>query len=119
MLHPQNRQIIKRSKSKLSSSQKVTKRFLFSHFFLEGKAPEPRLFRDEILRIDQLYVKTTVRPLFSNCQQCAVMYWGVEGGTARGTTALVYLQLHSSLYKGTVHVLSSVVGVHPPGLTAD
>jgi hypothetical protein len=40
----------------------------------------------------------------------------VEGGT---TTALVYLQLHSSLYTGTVHVLSSVVGVHPTGLTAD
>ncbi len=37
----------------------------------------------------------------------------VEGGTTRGTTALVYLQLHSSLYTGTVHVLSSVVGVHP------
>ncbi len=33
----------------------------------------------------------------------------VEGDTARGTTALVYLQLHSSLYTGTVHVLSSVV----------
>jgi hypothetical protein len=43
----------------------------------------------------------------------------VEGGTTRGTTALVYLQLHSSLYTGTVHVLSSVVGVHPTGLTAD
>jgi hypothetical protein len=42
----------------------------------------------------------------------------VEGGTARGTTALVYLQLHSSLYTGTVHVLSSVVGVHPTSLTA-
>jgi hypothetical protein len=34
----------------------------------------------------------------------------VEGGTARGTTALVYLQLHISLYKGTVDVLSSVQG---------
>jgi hypothetical protein len=43
----------------------------------------------------------------------------VEEGTMRGTTALVYLQLHSSLYTGTVHVLSSVVGVHPNGLTAD
>jgi hypothetical protein len=34
----------------------------------------------------------------------------VEGGTARGTcmTALVYLQLHTSLYTGTVHVLSRV-----------
>ncbi len=42
----------------------------------------------------------------------------VEEGT-RGTTALVYLQLHSSLYTGTVHVLSSVVGVHPTSLTAD
>jgi hypothetical protein len=43
----------------------------------------------------------------------------VEGGTMRGTTALVYLQLHSSLCKGAVHVLSSDVGVHPTGLTAD
>jgi hypothetical protein len=37
----------------------------------------------------------------------------VEGGTARGTTALVYFQLHISLYTGTVHVLSRVAGVHP------
>jgi hypothetical protein len=38
----------------------------------------------------------------------------------RGTTALVYLQLvHSSLYSGTVHVLSSVAGIHRTGLTAD
>ncbi len=43
----------------------------------------------------------------------------MEGGTTRGTTALVYLQLHSSLHTGTVHVLSCVVGVHPTGLTAD
>ncbi len=43
----------------------------------------------------------------------------MEGGATRGTTALVYLQLHSSLYTGTVHVLSSVVGVHLTGLTAD
>jgi hypothetical protein len=43
----------------------------------------------------------------------------VEGGTARGTTALVYLQLHISLYTDTVHVLSSVAGVHPTSLTAD
>jgi hypothetical protein len=43
----------------------------------------------------------------------------VEEGTTRGTTALVYLQLHSSLNTGTVHALSSVVGVHPTGLTAD
>jgi hypothetical protein len=43
----------------------------------------------------------------------------VEGGTTRGTTALLYLQLHISLYTGTVHVLSSVVGVHPTSLTAD
>ncbi len=43
----------------------------------------------------------------------------MEGGTARGTTALVYLQLHISLYTGTVHVLSSVAGVHPTSLTAD
>jgi hypothetical protein len=37
----------------------------------------------------------------------------VEGGTARDTTALVYLQLHISLYTGTVHVLSRVAGIHP------
>jgi hypothetical protein len=37
----------------------------------------------------------------------------VEGGTTRGTTALVYLQLHISLYTGTVHVLSRVAGIHP------
>ncbi len=43
----------------------------------------------------------------------------VEGGTARGTTALVYLQLHISLYTGTVHVLSRVAGVHPTSPTAD
>jgi hypothetical protein len=43
----------------------------------------------------------------------------VEGGTRRGTTALFYLQLHISLYTGTVHVLSTVAGVHPTGLTAD
>jgi hypothetical protein len=43
----------------------------------------------------------------------------VEGGTARGTTALVYLQLHISLYTGTVHVLSRVAGVHPTSLTVD
>jgi hypothetical protein len=45
----------------------------------------------------------------------------VEGGTARGTTALVFLQLHSSLYTGTVlvHVLSRVVRVHPTGVTSD
>ena len=36
---------------------------------------------------------------------------GVEGGTARGTTTLVYLQLHISLYTGTVHVLSRVAGI--------
>jgi hypothetical protein len=37
----------------------------------------------------------------------------VEESTARGTTALVYLQLHISLYTGTVHVLSRVAGIHP------
>jgi hypothetical protein len=37
----------------------------------------------------------------------------VEGDTARGTTTLVYLQLHISLYTGTVHVLSRVAGIHP------
>jgi hypothetical protein len=43
----------------------------------------------------------------------------VEGGTARGTTTLVYLQLHISLYTGTVHVLSRVAGVHLTSLTVD
>ncbi len=42
----------------------------------------------------------------------------VEEGT-RGMTALVYLQLHISLYTGTVNVLSRVAGVHPTSLTAD
>jgi hypothetical protein len=42
----------------------------------------------------------------------------VEVSETRGTTALVYLQLHSSLYTGTVHVQSSVAG-DPTGLTAD
>jgi hypothetical protein len=42
----------------------------------------------------------------------------VEGDTARATT-LVYLQLHISLYTGTVHVLSRVAGVHPTSLTVD
>ncbi len=37
----------------------------------------------------------------------------VEEGTSRGMTALVYLQLHISLYTGTVHVLSRVAGIHP------
>ncbi len=35
----------------------------------------------------------------------------VEGDTARGTTTLVYLQLHISLYTGTVHVLRRLAGV--------
>jgi hypothetical protein len=43
----------------------------------------------------------------------------VEGGTARGTTTLVYLQLHFSLYTGTVHVLSRVSEVHLTSLTVD
>jgi hypothetical protein len=43
----------------------------------------------------------------------------VEEGTTRGTTALVYLQLHISLCTGTVHVLSRVAGIHPTSLTAD
>jgi hypothetical protein len=43
----------------------------------------------------------------------------VEEGATRGTTALVYLQLHISLYTGTVHVLSRVAGEHLTSLTAD
>jgi hypothetical protein len=38
----------------------------------------------------------------------------VEGDSERGTTTLVYLQLHISLYTGAVHVLRKVAGVHPP-----
>ncbi len=38
----------------------------------------------------------------------------VEEGTTRGMTTLVYLQLHISLYTGTVHVLSRVAVIHPP-----
>ncbi len=41
----------------------------------------------------------------------------VEGGATIGTTALVYWQLHSSLY--TVQVVYRVIGVHPTGLTVD
>jgi hypothetical protein len=41
------------------------------------------------------------------------IYGPVEEGTTRGMTALVYLQLHISLYTGTVHVLSRVAGIHP------
>ncbi len=44
------------------------------------------------------------------------VYWvlyTVEGDATRGTTTLVYLQLHISLYTGTVHVLSRVAGIHP------
>jgi hypothetical protein len=58
--------------------------------------------------------KTRRRPLTGILKQATE-----EEGTTRGTTALVYLQLHSSLYTGTVHVLSSVAGVHPTSLTAD
>jgi hypothetical protein len=39
----------------------------------------------------------------------------VEVSAARGTTALVYLQLHISLYTDTVHVLASIAGVRPTG----
>jgi hypothetical protein len=64
-----------------------------------------------------------------NCQRTKYLYFDlnvdinnnncinvsyVEGDTARGTTTLVYLQLHISLYTGAVHVLRKVVGVHPP-----
>ncbi len=37
----------------------------------------------------------------------------VEGDATRGSTTLVYLQLHISLYTDTVHVLSRVAGIHP------
>ncbi len=52
------------------------------------------------------------RSVSVSVQRYSVQYKGynligvttVEGGTARGTTTLVYLQLHISLYTGTVHV---------------
>ncbi len=51
---------------------------------------------------------------------CSVYFWRehlivelVEGDATRGTTTLVYVQLHISLYTGTVHVLSRVAGIHP------
>ncbi len=43
----------------------------------------------------------------------------MEGDATRGTTTLVYLQLHISLYTGPVHVLSRVAGIlymYCPGL---
>jgi hypothetical protein len=56
------------------------------------------------------------RPVSVSVQGYSVQYKGynllgvttVEGGTTKGTTALVYLLLHISLYTGTVHVLSGV-----------
>jgi hypothetical protein len=67
------------------------------------------------------------RRVIVSVQRYSVQYKGynlvgvttVEEGTTRGTTALVYLQLHISLYTGTVHVLSRVAGVHPTSLTTD
>ncbi len=56
--------------------------------------------------------KISALKYFLNC------FWdSVEGGTTRGTTALVYWQLHSSLY--TVQVQYRVLRVHPTGLTQE
>jgi hypothetical protein len=66
-----------------------------------------------INRVNMLHHKNIVLehlPFF-NCT--------VEVSETRGTTALVYCLINSSLYTGTVHVLSSVAEVHPTGLTAD
>jgi hypothetical protein len=41
----------------------------------------------------------------------------VEASETRGTTALVYWLINSSLYTGSVHVLWSVVEYTPTGLT--
>jgi hypothetical protein len=41
----------------------------------------------------------------------------VEASETRGTTALVYLRINSSLYTGAVQVLCSVVEYTPAGLT--
>ncbi len=41
----------------------------------------------------------------------------VEASETRGTTALVYWLINSSLYTGSVHVLCSVVEYTPTGLT--
>jgi hypothetical protein len=60
--------------------------------------------------------KTQVAYIACNCPfKWATKQKGstVEGDTARGTTTLVYLQLHISLDTGTVHVLSRVAGIHP------
>jgi hypothetical protein len=66
-----------------------------------------------------LYEVNTVT-MYIYPQKCSeILCDTVEGGTARGTTALVYLQLHISLYTGTVHVLSRVAGIHPTSLTVD
>jgi hypothetical protein len=53
----------------------------------------------------------TTHPLLFVYVQC------VEASETRGTTALVYWLINSSLYTGTVHVLSSVVEYTPTGLT--
>ncbi len=51
-------------------------------------------------------------PLLENMVD-SLMKHNVEGDATRGTTTLVYLQLHISLCTGTVHVLSRVAGIHP------
>jgi hypothetical protein len=58
------------------------------------------------------------KSILFNCLQYLIQVF-VEGDTARGTTTLLYLQLHISLYTGTVHVLRRVAGVHPTSLTID
>jgi hypothetical protein len=73
-------------------------------------------FKVPFFKIQKLLISLVSCPKFSHNwikKQC------VEASETRGTTALIYLQLHSSLYTGTVHVLSSVAGVHPTGLTID
>jgi hypothetical protein len=54
-----------------------------------------------------LFCRPERKPCMAACSQSIYIYmlkyiYIVEGGTARGTTALVYLQLNSSLYTGTV-----------------
>jgi hypothetical protein len=71
-----------------------------------------RFWQQNLVKFGEFLQNKTI--ILSTLFLCAV-----EGGTARGTTTLVYLQLHISLYTGIVHVLSRVAGVHPTSLTVD
>ncbi len=55
---------------------------------------------------------------FTFCFVCSIMVI-VEGGTTKGTTALLYNSIHSSLYTGTVHCVQGCLGTRPTGLTVN